>query len=183
MFNLMTAEHVMPHATKLAAGAAFPPIAVPRLGGGEVAPAALTGWRLVVVYRGRHCPLCKPYLTGLDGLIEEFAAVGVAVMAISADPADKAAADVAEFRWRFPVGHDLSVAQMRDLGLYVSAPRSVQETDRPFAEPGLFVINPEGAVQVVDISNAPWARPDLAAIARGVKRIQEVGYPIRGTHG
>jgi hypothetical protein len=72
---------------------------------------------------------------------------------------------------------------MHALGLYVSAPRSPQETDRPFAEPGLFVINPAGTVQVVDISNAPWARPDLAAIARGVKRIQELGYPIRGTLG
>jgi peroxiredoxin len=168
-------------ATKLAAGSAFPDIRVPRHGGGELAPATIPGWRLLVVYRGKHCPLCKPYLSGLDQLLEDYAAAGVQVMAISADTAEKAAADIAEFGWRFPVGHDLSVGQMRQLGLYVSQPRSPQETDRPFSEPGLFVINPEGAVQVVDISNAPWARPDLAAIARGVKRIQEVGYPIRGT--
>jgi len=102
-------------------------------------------------------------------------------MAISADPIEKAAADVAEFGWRFPVGHDLSVAQMRELGLYVSAPRRPQETDRPFAEPGLFLINPEGRVQIVEISNAPFARPDLAGIARGVKRIMEMDYPVRGT--
>ncbi|WP_372616807.1 redoxin domain-containing protein [Falsiroseomonas sp.] len=172
----------MSKATKLAAGAPFPAIALPRLGGGEIAPAAMEGWRLLVVYRGRHCPLCKPYLGTLDTLMEEFAAAGVQVMAVSADPAEKAAADVAEFGWRFPVGHDLSVAQMRELGLYVSDPRSPQETDRPFAEPGLFLINPDGAVQVLDISNAPWARPDLAAIARGAKRIQDLGYPIRGTH-
>ncbi len=171
----------MTQPSKLAAGAAFPDIRLPRLGGGEIAPAAMEGWRLVVVYRGKHCPLCKPYLGTLDGLIEEYAAAGVQVMAVSADPAEKAASDVAEFGWRFPVGTDLSVAQMQALGLYVSEPRSAQETDRPFAEPGLFVINPAGTVQVVDISNAPWARPDLAAIARGVKRIQDVGYPIRGT--
>lgn len=168
---------------KLAAGAPFPDIRIPRLGGGEVAPAAMQGWRMLVVYRGRHCPLCKPYLTGLDALAEDYAAAGVAVMAASADPAAKAAADVAEFGWRFPLGHDLSVPQMRALGLYVSDPRSPQETDRPFAEPGLFAINPEGRVQVLAISNAPWARPDLAAVARGIRRIQEVGYPIRGTHG
>jgi len=88
---------------------------------------------------------------------------------------------VAEFGWRFPIGHDLSVAQMHELGLYVSNPRSPQETDRPFAEPGLFLINPDGMVQIVDISNAPFARPDLAGIARGAKRIQEMKYPIRGT--
>jgi peroxiredoxin len=169
-------------ATKLAAGEAFPDIRVPRLGGGELAPAAQDGWRLLVVYRGKHCPLCKPYLKTLDGLLDDFAAANVSVAVVSADPAEKASADVAEFGWRFPVGHDLSLAQMQALGLYVSTPRSAQETDRPFAEPGLFLINPEGRVQIVDISNAPFARPDLAAIARGAKRIQEMSYPIRGTH-
>ncbi len=172
----------MTHASKIAAGAAFPAIAVPRLGGGEVSPASMDGWRLLVVYRGKHCPLCKPYLNGLDGLVETFAEAGVQVMAISADPEEKAQADAAEFKWRFPLGYGLSIAQMQELGLYVSNPRSAQETDRPFAEPGLFLINPEGTVQIVDISNAPFSRPDLAAIARGAKRIQEMNYPIRGTH-
>jgi peroxiredoxin len=158
---------------------------VPRLGGGEVAPATMQGWRLVVVYRGRHCPLCKPYLTGLEGLIDTFAEAGVQVMAISADPEEKAAADAAdaaEFKWRFPLGYGLTVAQMHELGLYVSDPRSPQETDRPFAEPGLFLIHPAGTVQIVDVSNAPFTRPDLAAIARGAKRTPELNYPIRGTH-
>jgi peroxiredoxin len=168
-------------ALKLAAGAPFPPLQVPRLGGGEVAPAMEVGWRLLVVYRGRHCPLCKPYLNKLDSLLEKFAAAGVSVAAISADPEAKAAADQAEHGWRFPVGYGLSVAQMRTLGLYMSMPRSSQETDRPYAEPGLFLINPQGMVQIVDISNAPFARPDLAAIAHGARRIQELDYPIRGT--
>jgi peroxiredoxin len=171
----------MPQATKLAAGAPFPPITMPRLGGGEIAPAAMEGWRLFVVYRGKHCPLCKPYLGTLDQLLEEFEAAGVAVLAASADPEEKAAADHAEFGWRFPLGFGLTIAQMQDLGLYISHPRSPQETDRPFAEPGLFLINPAGQVQLIDISNAPFARPDLAGIARGAKRIQEMNYPIRGT--
>jgi peroxiredoxin len=171
----------MSQAKKIAAGAKFPAVVVPRLGGGEIAPAGMPGWRLVVIYRGRHCPLCKPYLDTLDRLIEEFAAAGVAVVAISADPEEKAAADKAEFGWHFPVGYGLTVAQAHELGLYVSEPRSAQETDRPFSEPGLFLISPQGQVQIVDVSNAPFARPDLAAIARGAKRIQEMNYPIRGT--
>ena len=171
----------MTQATKLAAGAAFPAIAVPRLGGGAIAPAAMEGWRLLVVYRGKHCPLCKPYLGTLDKLLEEFEAAGVAVLAVSADPEEKAAADHAEFGWRFPLGFGLTIPQMHTLGLYVSNPRSAQETDRPFAEPGLFLINPEGQAQLIDISNAPFARPDLAGILRGAKRIQEMNYPIRGT--
>jgi peroxiredoxin len=166
---------------KLAAGSAFPAVSMPRLGGGDLAPGAGEGWRLFVVYRGKHCPLCKIYLKTLDGMIEDFAAAGVAVTVASGDPQEKAAADVAEHGWRFPVGYGMGVEQMRALGLYVSEPRSAQETDRPFPEPGLFLINPAGQVQIVDISNAPFARPDLAGILRGAKLIQERAYPIRGT--
>jgi peroxiredoxin len=173
----------MTHSMKRSAGAPFPAVRVARLGGGELDPAVMDGWRLLVVYRGKHCPLCKPYLSTLDGLLETFAEAGVQVMAVSADPEEKAAADLAQFGWRFPLGHGLTMEQMRALGLYISEPRSPQETDRPFAEPGLFLINPEGRVQLLDISNAPFARPDLAAIARGAKRIQEMNYPIRGTLG
>ena len=32
----------------------------------------------------------------------------------------------------FPVGYDLSLDQMRKLGLYISTPRSEKETDRRF---------------------------------------------------
>ena len=127
--------------------------------------------------------MCKPYLGNLDKLMDEYAALGVQVMALSADPAEKAQADKAEFGWRFPIGYDLSMAHMRELGLYISEPRNAQETDRPFAEPGVFLINPEGRVQVVDISNAPFSRPDLAGLLRGAKLIQERQYPIRGTLG
>ena len=67
-------------------------------------------------------------------------------------------------KWRFPVGYDLSVDQMRTLGLYISEPRSPQETDRPFPEPALFITNPEGKLQIVDVSNAPFARPELNAV-------------------
>ncbi|NJM91215.1 MAG: redoxin domain-containing protein [Myxococcales bacterium] len=137
---------------------------------------------MLVVYRGKHCPLCKKYLATLTGLAADYRAAGVTVAAVSADPREKAAADVAEFGWTFPVGYGLSMEQMRTLGLYVSEPRSPQETDRPFAEPGLFVVNPEGKVQILDVSNAPFARPDLAMILNGIKIVVERGYPIRGTH-
>ena len=171
----------MTQVQKLAAGADFPAISVPRLGGGKISPATGEGWRLLVVYRGKHCPLCKPYLGTLDALIDEFAAAGVSVAAVSADPEEKAAADLTEYGWRFPLGYGLSIEQMQQLGLYISHPRSPQETDRPFAEPGLFLINPAGQAQIIDISNAPFARPDLASIARAAKRIQDMNYPIRGT--
>ena len=163
-----------------AAGAKFPRVSFATTGGGAIDVAAMPGWRLLAVYRGRHCPLCKKYFKTLDGLAGDFKAAGVTVIAVSADPKEKAEADVAEHGWRFPVGYGLTLDQMRELGLYISEPRSAQETDRPFAEPGLFVINPAGATQIVDISNAPFARPDLATILMGIKLIQERDYPVRG---
>jgi peroxiredoxin len=167
--------------TKLAAGSAFPSLSFPTVDGKPVDIATMPGWRMLAVYRGKHCPLCKKYFKTLDGLLDDLRGAGVSVIAVSADPREKAAADVASEGWRFPVGYGLSRDQMRALGLYVSEPRSPQETDRPFAEPGLFVVNPEGKVQIIDISNAPFARPDLATVLMGIKLVQEKNYPIRGT--
>lgn len=167
--------------TKLAAGSTFPSLPFETVHGGSVDVATMPGWRLLAVYRGKHCPLCKKYFKTLDGMLDDLAAAGVGVVAVSADPREKAEADLAEHGWRFPLGYGLTLDQMRSLGLYISEPRSPQETDRPFAEPGLFVINPEGRLQIIDISNAPFARPDLATVLMGIKFVQDKGYPVRGT--
>lgn len=168
------------------AGAAFPAITVPAVSGGKLtlgAPQEGRDWQMVVVYRGKHCPMCTSYLKELKTLLPEFHALGVDVVAVSADPQDKAQDQIALVEPNFPVGYDLSVAQMHELGLYVSNPRSAQETDRPFAEPGIFVVNADGAVQITDISNAPFARPDLKTLLGGLRFVRnpENNYPIRGT--
>lgn len=166
---------------KVMPGTPTPTIALPSVDGGEVQIGGKGRWQVAVVYRGRHCPLCKKYLKTLDGLLDEFHDAGVEVIALSGDPRDRAEAQAAEDRWRFPVACELTQDQMHEFGLYVSEPRSPQETDRSFAEPGLFVTNPEGRLQIVDISNAPFARPDLQGLLTGLKFIQENDYPIRGT--
>jgi len=168
---------------KLRPGERLPEITAPRLGGGELRlgkPVDDHDWQMVVVYRGKHCPICKTYLAELERLAPEFAKSGVGVVAVSSDPEDRARTFADEIGLTFPVGYDLTVDQMKSLGLYVSAPRSEKETDRPFPEPGVFVINADGQLQVVDISNAPFARPDLAGLARGLKFIRDNDYPIRG---
>ena len=71
--------------------------------------------------------------------------------------------------------------KLRTLGLYISNPRTPPETDKQFSEPGLFVINPEGKAHVIDISNAPFARPDLAQVLNGIKFAREKKFPVRGT--
>jgi peroxiredoxin len=166
--------------TKMVAGAPFPQMFWPTVEGGKLDLASGTGWRLLVVYRGKHCPLCKGYLKTLNDLSSEFETAGIAVSVLSADPLEKAQADVAKYGWKFPVGHDLTPNQMRALGLYISEPLSGQETDRPFAEPGLFVINPDGRAQIIDISNAPFVRPDLKALLGGLQFVIARDYPVRG---
>lgn len=173
-------------AQKLSAGSQFPALTVPKLGGGQVtlgSPQGDRDWQMVVLYRGKHCPLCTNYLKELHTLLPEFHALGVDVVAVSADPEAKATDQIALVAPDYPVGYDLSIPQMHQLGLYVSEPRSAQETDRPFAEPGLFVVNADGAIQITDISNAPFARPDLRALLGGLRFVRnpENNYPIRGT--
>lgn len=171
----------MSSSKKLVAGSRFPSVAFPTISHGAMDLAAMEGWRMLVVYRGKHCPLCKKMFKAFDAILDDYKAAGVSVVAISADPLPKAEADAAAEGWRFPVGYDLSVDQMRQLGLYISTPRSAEETDRPFSEPGLFLVNPDGKLQIIDISNAPFARPDLGMILMGINFVKDKGYPVRGT--
>lgn len=171
---------------KLEAGEVFPLLTVKALGGGEIilgSPQDGFDWQLVMVYRGKHCPICTRYLEGLNGQLDQLNSIGVDVVAVSADSEDKARAQTGVIAPRYRVGYGLSVEQMKALGLYISSPRSPEETDHPFAEPGLFVINDQGTLQVTDISNAPFARPSLASLAMGLEFIRkpENNYPIRGT--
>jgi len=137
-------------------------------------------WELLVVYRGRHCPRCKTYLAILDRRLAEFDALHTDVVVTSCDPAEKARADREEFGWHFALACELSVGQARVLDLYVSTPATPNETDRPFAEPGLVLVNPAGRVQVAARSNSASFRPDLAVVLDGIRGIQANGLPVRG---
>ncbi|MCG8493385.1 MAG: AhpC/TSA family protein [Sneathiellales bacterium] len=170
---------------KLAAGSAFPVTTVPLVSGGEmtVGGASETDrWTLVVIYRGRHCPLCTKYLATLQEMAGDFDKEGTDVVAISGDGLEKAKEQVSVGSLSIPVGYDLSIEQMQAMGLYISNPRSPEETDQPFPEPGLFVLRPDGTLQIIDISNAPFSRPDLPAILRGITFGRDKGYPVRGTY-
>lgn len=171
----------MTQSTKIRPGDPFPHFSWSLVGGGTLDVAGETGWRILVVYRGKHCPLCKRYFKALDSKLEMFREMGVSIFAVSADPKDKAEADVASEGWRFPVSYDMSLDDMRSLGLFISTPRSEQETDRPFSEPGLFVINRDGNTQTVQVGNASYTRADLDILLAGLKGTIEKGLPVRGT--
>lgn len=172
--------------TKFKAGDKFPGITLPKVSGSKLTlgqPLNGHDWQMVVVYRGKHCPLCTNYLKQIDALKQKFFDICVDIVAVSGDCEAKASAHTEDMGLSFPVAYDLSIAQMQELGLYISHPRSPQETDQPFAEPGIFVVNDKGKVQVTDISNAPFSRPDLDQLVGGLNFIRDPAnnYPIRGT--
>lgn len=181
--------------TKLQSGATFPQLQCPTLDNQTVTlgePQKNTSqdsehtldWQLLVVYRGQHCPLCTRYLKELETLKDKFFALGVDVLAVSADSEAQAKKYVQDIEVSFPVAYGLSIEQMQTLGLYISEPRSPKETDHPFAEPALFVINDKKQIHVIDISNAPFARPDLKTLLSGLEFVRnpDNNYPIRGTY-
>ncbi len=173
---------------KITSGGPLPELDLPLAGGGDVHLGGgkdnrRDGWQMIVVYRGLHCPICKKYLGRLQGLLGEFNANDIQVVAVSGDPADKAEAAKADWGFDGPVAYGLSTQQMKAWGLYISDPRSAEETDRPFPEPALFVLRPDGDVQIAEVANAPFVRPDPDYLLGGLKFIQENDYPVRGTGG
>lgn len=169
---------------KLSAGSELPDITLPLAVGGQIAlgkSQKMDHWQIVFVYRGLHCPVCKKYLKQLETLKDKFLEAGAEIVAVSGDPKDKAISMVDTEGLSFPVAYGLSIPQMQELGLYISEPRSPQETDRPFAEPGMFAVNSQGKVHLIDISNTPFNRSDLEELVETVEWIRENDYPIRGT--
>ena len=169
---------------KLEAGAEFPSINKSTLDGDSrdlSKPEAGKDWQMLIVYRGRHCPLCTRFLNELAPFKERLAAINIDLVAVSGDSKEQLAEHTSRLEVNFPLFYGLSLEEMKSLGLYISHPRSEQETDHPFAEPGLYVINEQGTLQVVDISNNPFVRPDHENLVSGLEWIRKNDYPIRGT--
>jgi peroxiredoxin len=173
--------------SKISAAAVFPALSVKDTDNNEVflgQRQSNTGWKMVVVYRGKHCPICTKYLNQLEDYKQRLADIDVELVAVSADSAEQLQEHQQKLSVTYPLYHGLNVEQMRGLGLYISEPRSEQETDHPFAEPALFVINSEGRIQIVDIANAPFSRPAPETLVSGLEFIRDPNndYPIRGTY-
>lgn len=169
--------------TTPAAGVAAPDLKVRLIIGTEwdlsqQDPKAFT---MINVYRGLHCPLCQQYLTTLKGLYDRFIDKGVEVLNVSMDGEDRARK--AHEDWGLgdiPMGYGLTEAQAADWGLYLSEAIKEDEAE-VFAEPGLFLVRPDGTLYLVAVSNSPFARPDLEALLDRIDFIVEEDYPARGT--
>lgn len=174
----------IPSPVRLLPGSRAPALKVPLARGGRwsLSDQAPENFTLVVVFRGVHCSFCKPEIETLQKLVPDFAALGISVLAISMDDADRAARALAE--WHIPdlaLGFGLSEDSARAWGLYLS--NRVKDVEPPvFAEPGAFLIRPDGTLYAEFQSTTPWLRLDFGTLLRGIKVAMERGTPPRGTH-
>lgn len=139
-------------------------------------------WKMIVVYRGQHCPKCTEQLNELATMHDDFKEAGVEVVAVSGDSHEQLKKHLDKIEVNFPLYYGLTTTQMTELGLYISEPRSDAETDHLFAEPAIFVLNEKNQIQMIDKSNSPFVRPDLKGLLGGIKFSRENNYPIRGTY-
>ena len=156
-------------------------------GGGRFSLAAEKPrhFTMVVFYRGLHCPICRRYLSELEGLLPDFEKRGVSVIAASSDPQDRA--EQARSGWdlnNLRVAHGLSIEEARKWGLYVSRSNGttsagVVEPDL-FSEPGLFIVRPDGALYWGATSTMPFGRPHFKEILQSLDFVISKNYPARG---
>jgi len=161
---------------------AFPAISLQTLSGEPLVlgQPSKGQWQMLVMYRGLHCPICKKYLSQINDMKADFDKMNVEIVAVSTDPEEKAKKLTSELGLDFEVAYGLSIEQARDLGLHISTPLDSAETDRPFAEPALFFIRPDGRLHFGEVASFPFCRPDLEMIKMGIGAIQEKDYPPRG---
>ena len=170
--------------TKLTPDTKAPALIVDMLGGGRFNLAEQTpdNFTMVIFYRGYHCPVCKAYLQKLNGLIRQYEESGFSIIAVSMDGAERASRSADEWELtNIQIGYGLNEDVARQWGLYISEAIKDVEAD-VFCEPGLFWVRPDGRLYLVDISNMPWARPDVEFLLSKVPFAVEKNYPARGNH-
>jgi hypothetical protein len=79
------------------------------------------------------------------------------------------------------VAYGLSEKQAREWGLYISKGREGTAEPSLFSEPGLFVINPDNSIFMVQTQSAPFSRPSTEQLIFGLSFAKENNYPARGT--
>ena len=137
---------------------------------------------LVVFYRGKHCPICKQYLTELDQRAKDFRNQGVSgLVAVSADNEEKAKAVQEEWGIKnIKIAYGLSLDAMKDWGLFIS--RAIKESEPDyFCEPGLFLISDGNQIYFAAINSMPFGRPHIDDVVEALKFIKAEHYPPRGT--
>jgi peroxiredoxin len=185
----MPSDAASPRATRLQPGQAVPPLRLRTLSGRRWDLAEHQARHpgqmvLIVVYRGVHCDSCRQHLRELAALVGEFAAHGVAVIAVSSDSRERA--ESAHEEWALQglnIGYAMPLDAILSWGLALSPGRGYAGSgivEPPlFAEPGLFLIRADGRLQAAALGVASFSRPRLRELLRALELLvrQRPGQP------
>ena len=165
-------------------GRPAPALTLPTLDGGGFDLHAQTGWTLLVMYRGLHCPVCIGELSALSGRLSEFEAMGAAVAAASTD--DEARARRTQEKagsGALTIAHSLSLtAASQEWGLWISSAREGSQEPALFSEPGHFLIAPDHTLWAAWIQSTPFSRPPADDLLKALQFASGKGYPPRGSY-
>ena len=160
-----------------------PELKLPLLSGStfDASSRSPESFTIIVFYRGKHCPICKTYLTEIEGSLDKVEEVGAELVAVSMDDESRARASAEEWGLsRVEIAYGMTEQMARDWGLYISSAREGSEEPAVFSEPGLVVLRPNGEVFMVEVQSAPFTRPPLDQLVRGLKFALDKDYPARG---
>jgi peroxiredoxin len=111
----------------------------------------------------------------------------VTVIAVSSDGQERAQAmadKVGAAGLRF--GYDLTLAQARQWGLYISSSRGKTsigiEEPALFSEPGVFLVRPDGTLYYGAVQTMPFARPHFDELLAAIDFAVSKDYPARGEY-
>lgn len=135
---------------------------------------------MIIFYRGLHCPICCDFLKVIDNQLSDYKKSNTKIIAISMDSKERALQ--AKNDWNIKnlnIAYGLTEEKAREWNLYIS--RSIKEVEAEvFCEPGLFIIKEDGSLYLVNISNMPFARPDVSSLPAKLIFAEEKQYPVRG---
>jgi peroxiredoxin len=140
--------------TTLHPGDSFPELTVALPGGRSLQlPGALADhFGVALFYRGSWCPYCNAQLSAFQRFHDGLAALGVSVVALSADDEATTQNLIAKYGLQFPVGHSAGADGVAAItGAFVNPdPRYLQSTG--------FVLDPDGRVVVSVYSSGAIGR-------------------------
>ena len=149
-------------------GDLFPAITVNAVTGGTVLVQEYFdgGYGVVLLYRGAWCPYCNAQLSAFARAHDALSALGVRVVAVSADDAPTAVGTVEKYGIRFLIGHSANVDEIAAVtGAYVN------DDPKHFHTTG-FVLDPAGRVITAVYSSGAIGRllpDDVAGFVRYVE--------------
>lgn len=138
---------------------------------------------LLIFYRGSFCSYCRRNLEDFDARARDFSDRGVDVVFASAD--DESQAGFAVENWNVKnlrICYGLTVRQMEEWGVFISAGNSAMKQAEVFSEPGLFLVKNDMTLLYEVLNSAPFGRPAASDMIAMLDFMESKGsaFPQRG---